>query len=118
VVVSLHPSPDWSDGSRAGIRLTVADSGSGIREEHVDRLFEPFFTTKHEKGTGLGLWVVRGIVAKHEGTIRIRTRQAETRSGTVVSILWPTAATQTSSPCVLARIEVAEKKRSPQHSPG
>lgn len=52
------------------------------------RIYEPFFTTKKEKGTGLGLWVVK-IISKHEGSLRLRTRTQPGRSGTVVSVFLP-----------------------------
>lgn len=86
--VSVRLSRNWRDGTR-GVRLTIGDTGCGIAKENLSRIFEPFFTTKTEKGTGLGLWVVRGIVAKHEGSIRIRSAAGISNSGTVVSILWP-----------------------------
>lgn len=90
LAVSLHCSRDWRDQSRSGIaRLTIADTGSGISRDQLSRLFEPFFTTKAERGNGLGLWVVRGIVAKHEGSIRIRSSTRDGNRGTVISILWP-----------------------------
>ncbi len=87
--VSVHPSLDWRDGIRKGVRLTIADSGCGIGSEILSRIFEPFFTTKAEKGTGLGLCVVHGLVVKHDGTIRVRSTNRDGRSGTVVSVLWP-----------------------------
>ncbi len=89
LVVSVRPSRNWRNLSNRGVRLTIGDAGSGIPKEILSRIFEPFFTTKSEKGTGLGLWVVRGIVAKHGGSIRIRSTQGNSRTGTVVSILWP-----------------------------
>ena len=92
LVVSLRSSRDWRT-NQLGVRLTLADTGHGISKENLDKAFEPFFTTKGEKGTGLGLWVVRGIVTKHEGRIAIRSSQKEGRSGTVISILWPVSAT-------------------------
>jgi PAS domain S-box-containing protein len=89
LAVSVCRSCNWKNFER-GVRLTIGDSGPGIAEEHWPRIFEPFFTTKQEKGTGLGLWVVRGIVLKHEGSIKIRSTKANGRSGTVVSIFLPT----------------------------
>ncbi len=88
LVVSVRLSRDWKDGKR-GVRLTIGDTGCGIAKENLSQIFEPFFTTKPEKGTGLGLWVVRGIVAKHDGRIRIHSAKGSSNSGTVISILWP-----------------------------
>lgn len=52
--------------------ITVADTGSGIPPERLDRIFEPFFTTKDVgKGTGLGLSTVLGIVKSHRGFITV-----------------------------------------------
>jgi PAS domain S-box-containing protein len=49
----------------------IADTGSGIRSEHLARIYDPFFTTKAiGRGTGLGLSISYGIVHEHEGTIR------------------------------------------------
>jgi C4-dicarboxylate-specific signal transduction histidine kinase len=45
----------------------VADSGCGVAKDNYWSIFEPFFTTKAEKGKGLGLWILQGIVAKHDG---------------------------------------------------
>ena len=88
--VSLRWSRDRKDQRQRQVaRLSIADTGSGIRSEQIPRLFEPFFTTKAEKGNGLGLWVVQGIVTKHEGSIRIRSSTTDGNRGTVVSILWP-----------------------------
>jgi two-component system NtrC family sensor kinase len=50
--------------------IRVEDDGVGIKPEHLDHIFEPFFTTKPEgEGTGLGLFVSYGIIAKYGGTI-------------------------------------------------
>ncbi|HEX6805888.1 MAG TPA: ATP-binding protein [Terriglobales bacterium] len=91
LTLSLHPSLDWRNLRARGIRLAVADSGVGIRKELLPKVFEAFFTTKLDKGTGLGLWVVRGLVAKHDGSIRLRTSIRPGRTGTVVSVFLPLA---------------------------
>ncbi|HTJ29515.1 MAG TPA: HAMP domain-containing sensor histidine kinase [Acidobacteriaceae bacterium] len=90
LAVSLHRFRDRKDHSGSEFaRLTIADTGSGISKDQFSHIFEPFFTTKEEKGNGLGLWVVQGIVAKHEGGIRIRSSTKSGHRGTVISILWP-----------------------------
>ena len=66
--------------------ITVADSGYGIPAELMPTLFEPFVTTKGEKGAGLGLWIVKGVVANHAGKIRIRSKVGR---GTAVRIQIP-----------------------------
>ncbi len=81
---------DWRDPSRRGLRITVADDGTGIPPAVVAKVFEPFFTTKEQKGTGLGLWVSRGIVEKHEGAISMRSSTRSGHSGTAFSIFLPT----------------------------
>ena len=58
------------DGDRCA--LTVSDTGTGIRQEHLPKVFEPFFTTKKVgQGTGLGLAVTYGIVKMHRGDIKV-----------------------------------------------
>src|SRR5581483_1332421 len=108
LTVSVHPSHDWANPHQVGIRLTVADSGYGISKENLSKVFEPFFTTKAEKGTGLGLWVVRGIVAKHDGNIRIRSSEGK-KSGTVISVFWPSPGGK--EPTATPRVRVADRVR-------
>ena len=74
--------------TRAGVRVTFADTGTGIQPQDRPRLFEPFYTTK-DSGTGLGLWLSEGIVRKHDGTIQIRTSTSPGRNGTVFSLFLP-----------------------------
>lgn len=52
------------------VTLAVADSGPGIRPEHLERVFDPFFTTRRH-GTGLGLAICMGIAAGHRARIRV-----------------------------------------------
>jgi PAS domain S-box-containing protein len=72
-----------------GIRVSVCDTGSGIRPEDAKRLFEPFFTTKSTKGTGLGLWISQGIVQKYDGTIKFRSLRLNGGSATCFSVFIP-----------------------------
>ncbi len=52
--------------------ITIADTGTGIKEEHITKIFDPFFTTKEAgKGTGLGLAVIYGIIEQHHGAIEV-----------------------------------------------
>ncbi len=76
---------------REGIRVIVADDGCGIPAGNLPQIFEPFFSTKDSKGTGLGLWVSQGIVQKHQGSLRVRSRTDEARHGTCCSVFLPFA---------------------------
>jgi len=92
--IHIHVSPwrNLSHPERQGVRIVIADNGPGIKRELRQRIFEPFFTTKAEKGTGLGLWVVKGVVGRHEGSMRMRTSSTPGRSGTVFSVFLPSPA--------------------------
>jgi signal transduction histidine kinase len=88
---------DWTDPKRHGVRVSVGDTGVGLSLENQKHIFEPFFTTKGESGTGLGLWVSHGIVQKHEGRIRFRSRpHQEQPGGTVFSVFLPASLEQVS----------------------
>ena len=71
------------------VRITVADNGKGIDAAVRPHIFEPLFTTKNTIGTGLGLWVVREIVEKHRGGIRVRSCTAGNRIGTTFCVTLP-----------------------------
>ncbi len=78
--ILIHVSGD------AGIvRIRVQDNGKGIEESRMKSLFTPFFTTK-EHGTGLGLVIIKKMLAKMNGTVAITSRFNE---GTVVEIALP-----------------------------
>ena len=76
-------------GRRQGVRVSILDNGSGIKPEDAKRLFEPFFTTKSAKGTGLGLWISKGIVQKYEGFIRCRSLRLNGGYATCFSVFLP-----------------------------
>lgn len=71
------------------LRLTIADSGSGIPPALLPAIFEPFVTTKGETGTGLGLWVTGEIIRRNGWTIRVRSRSGSAKTGTTFSITMP-----------------------------
>lgn len=69
------------------VQLSIADSGTGIPPEVMDKIFEPFFSTKDiGKGTGLGLAVVKTIITNHGGYIRV---QSHPGSGTRMELGFP-----------------------------
>ncbi|MBT8341874.1 MAG: response regulator [Desulfatitalea sp.] len=69
------------------VKLSISDTGCGIRPENIERIFEPYFSTKEpDKGTGLGLAVVEGIVKAHKGYITVMSQPKE---GTVFTIFLP-----------------------------
>ena len=89
LLLHVYESNLSSDSLRRGVRVTLLDNGTGIRQAVRKNLFSPFYTTKGEGGTGLGLWVTRGIVEKHEGTIHFISTVRPGRSGTAFSVFLP-----------------------------
>ncbi|AFY93432.1 hybrid sensor histidine kinase/response regulator [Chamaesiphon minutus] len=82
----------------AYITIEIADTGTGIRPEILDRIFDPFFTTKEiGKGTGLGLSTVIGIVKGHHGFINV---DSEVGKGSRFKVYLPATATSTAAPAV------------------
>jgi PAS domain S-box-containing protein len=88
--IRLSKSSDRSNG-REGIRVSVCDTGTGITPDNAKRIFEPFFSTKETKGTGLGLWISKGIIQKYQGTIRFRSMHSEAQNVTCFSVFIPAA---------------------------
>ena len=79
------------DDRRAGTWVSICDTGVGIDAEHARHLFEPFFTTKSAKGTGLGLWISKGIIQKYGGSISFRSLRRSDRNITCFQIFLPHA---------------------------
>jgi PAS domain S-box-containing protein len=94
LLVRARPSRNWRHPSETGVRIAVADTGSGMEPEVRDRIFEAFFTTKEVTGTGLGLWVSHEILMKHRGIVHVRSRAAHPdfpgrSTGTVFEVFLP-----------------------------
>jgi signal transduction histidine kinase len=81
-------SKNWTNGREAGVRITLADNGSGMTPEVQRQIFVPFFTTKADVGTGIGLWVTKSLIEKQGGYMRFRSKQGH-EAGTVMSLFLP-----------------------------
>jgi two-component system NtrC family sensor kinase len=89
----INKSCDWQKwdavdlgGQKDYIEIRISDTGCGISKEDLIRIFEPFYSTKGQKGTGLGLAVIWGIVDNHNGTITV---ESEINQGTTFIIRLP-----------------------------
>ena len=89
LTIRIEQSHSWSAQAESGVRVMVCDTGPGIPPDVRSNLMEPFVTSKGEKGTGLGLWVCRGIVEKYRGWIRFHTRSIPGKSGTCFAVFLP-----------------------------
>ena len=87
--IRIANSVDWRRRPHHGIRITIADTGTGMSRDVLERISEPFFTTKDGTGTGLGMWVVRELIKKQNGTLTISSSTATSHHGTVVSLFIP-----------------------------
>jgi PAS domain S-box-containing protein len=92
LILRSREATHWPTG-RKGLTLTIADTGSGIEPEVLQKIFDPFFTTKGIGGTGLGLWVSQEIAERHHGVLKVRSSQRAGHSGTVFSLFLPFDAT-------------------------
>lgn len=89
LVLSVRPSQAWNRSPQQepapGVRIVVADTGSGMTEAVRRHIFDAFYTTKEMTGTGLGLWISSEIIAKHHGTVRVRSRSAPAEAAEIAA---------------------------------
>jgi len=97
----------WQPHQRPEVCISICDTGTGIDPEHARHLFEPFFTTKSTKGTGLGLWISKGIIQKYGGAIRFRSASFTGRNITCFQVRLPDADVQVRD-SVVAISEIVE----------
>lgn len=75
----------------SAVRLTVADTGTGIPSEHLPRIFEPFFTTRHDQGgTGLGLAICHRVVTDSGGRLAVKSHVGHGTEFTIDLPIWDT----------------------------
>ncbi|MGB3203340.1 MAG: ATP-binding protein, partial [Nodosilinea sp.] len=94
----FHPGPDTPPGLHPGeyVVITIADTGTGIAPDILDRIFEPLFTTKPTgQGSGLGLSTVAKIVKDYQGAVRVAS---EVGSGCQFQVYLPAATASAPSP--------------------
>ena len=90
LVLRVSQSLNWRKSPPVdGVRITLADNGTGISADNRDRIFEPFFTTKGDRGTGLGLWVAQEIMQRLGGSIQVRSTTHPGKSGTCFTMFFP-----------------------------
>jgi signal transduction histidine kinase len=75
-------------GPAEDIVVKIRDTGCGIPQENLPEIFKPFFSTKGDQGTGIGLWVIKGIVDKLSGRIEVETTTTGS-TGSCFSIFLP-----------------------------
>ncbi|MGD0892983.1 MAG: ATP-binding protein [Terracidiphilus sp.] len=86
--IRIREVTDWTR-NEPRVAISIVDTGVGIKPEDARQLFEPFFSTKSAKGTGLGLWISKGIVQKYEGRISFRSYRQADRCITCFRVLLP-----------------------------
>ena len=111
----VREATDWTTMAR-GMAITITDTGSGIRPEDARHLFEPFYSTKSTKGTGLGLWISKGILQKYDGRISYRSLHHSRGWITCFHVFIPVSGTasRTAPPSESARLEPAAAPASPK----
>ena len=106
LIVAIRPSQNPGDAER--VLVTIADTGTGMDKATLDQLFRPFFTTKGEVGTGLGLWVSKGILENHRAVLAVRSKRGR---GTVFQLSFPVNSVPNATEATEASIELGSKRR-------
>ena len=119
--ITVREANDWQL-KRRGVSVSIVDTGVGVKPQDSQKLFEPFFSTKSTKGTGLGLWISKGIVQKYDGRITFRSLRAENGCSTCFRVFLPSSGTfnligSTAGEMTSAGVELGSNgyASSPQH---
>lgn len=89
VYARVSTAQEWGGEGRRGLRITVADNGCGISAENLPKICQPFYTSKGAEGTGIGLSLVKEVVQRHGGALRVRSSIRAGHSGSVFAIFLP-----------------------------
>lgn len=101
--VSVREATDWTREPLRGTAISILDTGAGIQPEDAEKIFQPFFSTKSTKGTGLGLWISKGIVQKYDGRISFRSHRRGESCATCFRVFFPGAPANTSAAPAMER---------------
>jgi PAS domain S-box-containing protein len=88
LILASRNSTLWTSGEQ-GVRVTIADSGIGMKPEVLSHIFEAFYTTKGIGGIGLGLWITHELVEKNKGHLKVRSSTIPGKTGTVFVLTFP-----------------------------
>jgi PAS domain S-box-containing protein len=109
--ISVREATDWTRELR-GIAISIVDTGVGIQPQDAQRLFQPFFSTKSTKGTGLGLWISKGIVQKYDGRISCRSYRNDAGWTTCFRVFLPVARPSNAIASLSAEAETLDSQES------
>jgi len=103
LTVRLASAPRDEQG-RDWVELSVADTGTGIEPELLERIFEPYFTTKEKsRGTGMGLAMVHGIITRQGGRVTV---ESQVGAGTTFRVFLPVSQKTTSMEQIVTAVEI------------
>ena len=97
LLIRSREATNWKTMDR-GVLLTIADTGHGISNETMANIYKAFYTTKGAAGTGLGLWISSEIVARHRGSLRVRSSAGSGKTGTVFELFLPLSSAESIDP--------------------
>ena len=106
VTISARQLPPLPDAQAPRVQIEVTDDGVGMDEATRARCLEPFFTTKAQRGTGLGLSMVYGMMRRHEGEIEVDSAPGR---GTTIRLIFPCRTAHTQPPFTAAPAETARR---------
>ncbi len=92
-VITIRTTPArHAPSGKAGVRISISDTGHGMNKDTAAQIFDPFYTTKGSGGSGLGLWISSSIAKRHGGRLSVRSSTDRKRRGTTFSLFLPHAA--------------------------